>query len=287
MKFIQIADACICCGSDHLASSPAVLMPFVAHRAFGQAPVGITQDWGLRDLSLGFAYTLCQTLQCQICGVLFLNYRFTSEQMTALYDDYRGDTYNQQRLTYEPNYASTANDYIHRHSYINDIEAWLTANTSDPFIIFDWGDGNGQNTPFLGKRPAYVYDISGVPVLDGIQRLSTPPASFPNNSLIVCSQVLEHTPSPRDLLNQIRTAMSPDSLLYLEVPSETLIHENPGDLNLSSRKRHWHEHINFFTPKSLHCLLADIGLKIIASHAMAINNGARQAHILGILSKPI
>jgi hypothetical protein len=35
-------------------------MPFVAHCALRQAPVEITQDWGLRDPSLGFAYTLCR-----------------------------------------------------------------------------------------------------------------------------------------------------------------------------------------------------------------------------------
>src|SRR5690606_7559470 len=90
VRVMELADACICCGAQDLASSPAVLMPFVASRALGQEPVEITPEWGLRDLRPGTAYTLCHSLQCHACGALFLDYRFTPAQMAALYAGYRG-----------------------------------------------------------------------------------------------------------------------------------------------------------------------------------------------------
>jgi hypothetical protein len=126
MKLMQLADACICCGGHDLASSPAVLMPFVASRALGQEPLEITAEWGLRDLKPGMAYTLCHSLQCRACGALFLDYRFTPAQMAALYEGYRGPAYTQQRERFEPGYAATvAQDYTRRHAYIAEVEAWL------------------------------------------------------------------------------------------------------------------------------------------------------------------
>ena len=100
MKVIQLADTCICCGASDLASSPAVLMPFVASRALGQEPLEISASWGMRDLKSGMAYTLCHSLQCRACGCLFLDYRFTPVQMASLYADYRGPAYTHQRDTF-------------------------------------------------------------------------------------------------------------------------------------------------------------------------------------------
>ena len=45
---MEIARRCIYCDHDAPESSPAIVMPFVAHRALGYAPVEITRDWGLR-----------------------------------------------------------------------------------------------------------------------------------------------------------------------------------------------------------------------------------------------
>ena len=121
---VSVARHCICCESARLDRSPAVLMPFVAKRVFGHEPVEITADWGLRDLKAGMAYTLCNSLQCADCGVLFLDYRFGDEQMAALYGGYRDQTYTRERDHYEPGYASmAAQDFAQRHAYVADVEA--------------------------------------------------------------------------------------------------------------------------------------------------------------------
>ena len=37
----RIATQCVCCGSEKLRNSPAVLIPFVSHRTFGWKPIEI------------------------------------------------------------------------------------------------------------------------------------------------------------------------------------------------------------------------------------------------------
>jgi len=286
MKVLNIADACICCASTELASSPAVLMPFVAKRVLGHDPLEITTHWGLRDLRQGMAYSLCHSLQCQFCGTLFLDYRFTSEQMASLYDGYRDDAYTQQRDYYEPGYARiVARDYLQRHSYLDQVEAWLATQVPGNPSVLDWGGGDGRNTPFLGRGRVHVHDISGVEVVDGAETIDPQQLGTRNFDLVVCSQVLEHVPAPMELLTDILPAMSPRTLLYLEVPHEQLIREHPGSLDLAKLKRHWHEHVNFFTEPGLHRLLDRSGLQLIDVHFMDIEVGGRSGQVIGLLAK--
>src|ERR1700754_592858 len=85
----RLAFSCVCCGSGDLAASPAILMPFVAHRAFGWAPVEIDESWGLQTIRNGMAYSICKTLRCRKCSHLFCDIRFSDEEMSAIYSGYR------------------------------------------------------------------------------------------------------------------------------------------------------------------------------------------------------
>ena len=53
----RIATQCVCCGGTRLKSAPAVLMPFISHRAFGWEPVVIDESWGLKTIRSGTAST--------------------------------------------------------------------------------------------------------------------------------------------------------------------------------------------------------------------------------------
>lgn len=282
MKTIELADACICCGANNLASSPAVLMPFVASRALGQEPLEITADWGLRDLQPGMAYTLCHSLQCRACGVLFLDLRFTPTQMAALYEGYRGPAYTQQRDRFEPGYAvAAAQDYTRRHAYIAEVEDWLAPHLPPQPLILDWGGGDGRNTPFLGRARVRVHDISGTALLQGAERADA--QSRQGNDLLVCMQVLEHVADPLAVLQGLLPLMGPQTLLYLEVPHEALVRQHPHGTDLTPHKRHWHEHINFFTEQCLRQLAARVGLRVVDTLRLPIDNGARQGEVLGLL----
>lgn len=79
--------------------------------------------------------------------------------------------------------------------------------------------------------------------------------------------------------------LSASTLLYLEVPHEALMREYANAQGLAALKRHWHEHINFFTPASLLQLTQRVGLQCIDTFCIPFNNGNRQGQILGLLTR--
>jgi hypothetical protein len=275
-----IARECICCAGRELSKSPAILMPFVANRVFGHEPMEIKPEWGLRDLSPPpprMAYTLCNSLQCRECGALFLDYRFSDAQMTALYSGYRDEHYTRQRTRYEPGYAARSVDLdVKEEARITQAEQWLAPYLPEQPAILDWGGANGINSPFFDRcRFLHIYDISKVEVVNGtaVDLQQTRESKY---DLVSCMQLLEHAPFPLDTLHELLPAIGPETLLYLEVPYETLMREHPGNLQLAPLKHHWHEHVNFFTPLALKRLVERAGLRIIADYS----NGLQ-----GILAK--
>jgi SAM-dependent methyltransferase len=280
-----IAWQCVCCGGGHLEGSPAVLMPFVASRVFGHEPVEITAKWGMRDLRPGMAYSLCKSLHCLDCGLLFLDWRFTDGQMAALYRGYRDEDYTRQRDRFESGYAAgAARDFHVRHAYIADVEAWLAPRLPERPAVLDFGGGDGSNSPFLGRSALlHVHDVSGVAVVEGAAPVRPDDIAVAHYDLVVSCQVLEHVPFPLELLETMLPALGPDTLLYLEVPREGLMRNaGPG---LAQLKRYWHEHINFFSETSLHRLCERAGLEVLAQHVMAIDVGTRRGDIMGLLAK--
>ena len=151
---------CVCCGSKALAKSPAILMPFVAHRVFGWKPVVIDDSWGLKTIRNGTAYTICNSVYCSDCGFLFLDIRFSEEELKSLYDGYRDKQYTDLREIYEPGYT-TRNDSLNAGiNYIADIETFLSPYLSFPISILDWGGDTGKNTPFTPFPPENRHFLS-------------------------------------------------------------------------------------------------------------------------------
>lgn len=282
----RIAQQCICCSSTELARSPAVLMPFVAKRVFGHEPVQITAEWGLRDLQPGMAYTLCTSLQCQHCGVLFLDYRFSDAEMMRLYQGYRDERYNRERQFFEPGYAITSQHYQGRAAYLADVEGWLEPRVPGNPAVLDWGGDSGINTPLLGRSQfTHVYDISSVAPIAGVQAVDLETARRHRYDLVTCSQVLEHVAYPYEILAQIAEFMGDETLLYLEVPREPLMRAHPDSKQLAPLKRHWHEHINFFTEQSLRELVSRSGLQVEEVMELDVDLGWRQSALIGLLAK--
>jgi len=261
---MRIASACICCESTALESSPAILMPFVAHRVFGWTPVEITPDWGLRTVPTGLAYPLCNSVECQACGALFLDIRFDEAEMGALYGGYRGPEYAAERERFEPGYLAHNAEILVRSGGTEEQEAFLARHVPERPRVLDWGGDSGAHTPFRGKAAAlHVFDVSGQPVVDGARAVGRSEIEAGAYDLVVLSHVLEHMPVPGDLLTDIRAALAPQTVLYVEVPHEPLVAEARGERGLAARKKHWHEHVNFFTEAGLRALLHRAGLAIV------------------------
>ena len=277
----DIATLCPCCGSADLARSPAVLMPFVASRAFGWTPVQITPEWGLRSLNTGWAYPLCNSMQCQSCGFLFLDMRFSGAEMGRLYGGYRGEAYARERDAYEPGYAET-NEAILACTYdTTPAERFLAAHVKPAPCVLDWGGDKGDNTPFFkSARQVDIYDISEQPVIEGARRVGLSDIAEARYDLVVLSHVLEHVPDPEAVVRPAAGALEADGVLYVEVPYEALVASAPAARDLAPRKRYWHEHVNFFTEDSLRALLDRCGLEVLALETRAFDSLANVSQVL-------
>ena len=97
-----------------------------------------------------------------------------------------------------------------------------------------------------------------------VRKISKSFASQNEYDLVVCSNLLEHVPYPQSVLAEIKFVMSRNSVLYIEVPLEKIVEENNLNQELLSKKRHWHEHINFFSQRSLEELIANVGMHILS-----------------------
>jgi hypothetical protein len=280
------ASYCICCLGERLSRYPAVLMPFIAKRIFNHDPVEITHAWGLRDLRPGMAYSICSTLECKDCGVMFLDYRFSEYEQSLLYRDYRGEEYNALRIRFEPGYAATSEQYKGRAAYLDAVEGFLSSYLPAQPRVLDWGGGSGINSPFrFSAGTLHVFDISGVAPCPQATAVTLADCCNYPYDLISCAQVLEHVPYPVDFVRQILTALRPSTLLYLEVPLEGLFREDLAGLSRGEHKRYWHEHINFFSPASFKALALTCGLEIVAAQSLPISLGWREAEIQMLLCR--
>jgi hypothetical protein len=262
-------------------------MPFLADRIFGWKPLTIDEDWGLQTIKAGTAYSICNTLQCSDCDFVFLDIRFSDAELANLYRDYRGDQYNDLRELYEPGYSDRNRSLNAGIYYIPVIEKFLEPYVSFPLRILDWGGDTGKNTPFMNRSTSCdIFDISGKPVIPGAQRVEMSDVFTREYDLVVCSNVLEHIPYPSDLICDMMRAMSNDSILYIEVPYENIMQSvSGGGGEAYKRKRHWHEHINFFSEKSLTSLTKNCGLEIIAMRSIDGTAGGNSSAIFQLTCK--
>ncbi len=267
----RVATWCVCCGSKSLKKSAAILMPFVAHRVFGWKPIQIDASWGLETIKHGMAYTLCNSTLCSDCGFLFLDMRFSESELASLYQGYRDEKYSELRETYEPGYKQRNADLVSGVNYVEQVESFLAPRLSFPVRILDWGGDTGKNTPFKQKnRVFHIYDISNKEPIAGARRIDKAEALRTHYDLIVCSNVLEHVPYPAELLLEIRPVMQAGTILYVEVPYEEIMRTADRDQALHTKKRHWHEHINFYSMESLRRLLAACGYKILEMRLLRV-----------------
>jgi SAM-dependent methyltransferase len=258
-------------------------MPFVAKRAFGWEPVEITEAWGLRDIRSGMAYPLCNSVQCSACGALFLDIRFTDSEMSSLYSGYRGEAYTALRERFEPGYRERNEIILQGTAHIPKIEAFLSAHVSPPLTILDWGGDTGANTPFRNDRNTlHIYDISNLPVVEGVTKVELATIEGTTYDLIVLSHVLEHLPSPARALSEIAAVMSRETVLYIEVPHEDLLRLNHGSKIAHTKKKYWHEHINFFTFDALHALLDRCGMQPIDLQTIETEGGGKPWHVFAV-----
>jgi hypothetical protein len=263
-KAAIVARECPCCASVNLLKSSAILMPFVAHRALDWRPTHIDKSWGLKTVPSGLAYPLCNSVICADCLFLFLDLRFSDSELSALYHRYREAEYVELREFYEPGYRIRNEQLEGLSSHISDVEEFLIPFLKQNPKILDWGGDTGKNTPFKNRNSLlHIFDISNKTLIPGATAVDKRTAQKEQYDLIVCSQVLEHLPYPFQTLSEIRDCMKENTLLYIELPLEEIVRTSNSSSELLNKKRHWHEHINFFSEHSIKALLNRLDLRLV------------------------
>ncbi|MFH0710523.1 MAG: class I SAM-dependent methyltransferase [Pseudomonadota bacterium] len=272
---MTVARQCVVCGSHNLVKVSAVLAPFLADRIFDWKPMDIDESFGFRDIPIGHAYALCNTLCCSECQMLFLDMRFDDDEMGRLYSGYRDENYTELRSSYESGYE-IVNQVLEgkRWDYVRQVELFLQPHLSGDMRILDFGGDDGANTPFIDTADTvHIFDISGKTTLHNavavtIDEIKKYQCEY---SLVTCMQVLEHVSDPHQIIQQLVDLSGKRTLIYLEIPLETLM-VNPME-KFYTKKRLWHEHINFFSPMALERLAVIHDLVIVDKFQTEVGNG--------------
>ena len=147
--------------------------------------------------------------------------------------------------------------------------ARLRAEKIRPYVVeddtvFEFGVGTGWNLAELKCRRRIGFDLSEhlEPILHshGIEFVrDTAAIADAAVGLVICHHVLEHTPSPPQVLNEIKRVLRPQGRLLLFVPyeRERQYHSyNPGEPN---------HHLYSWNVQTLGNLVEDMGFKVMTA----------------------
>jgi SAM-dependent methyltransferase len=122
--------------------------------------------------------------------------------------------------------------------------------------MLDYGGADGSHIPEqFNNVKKFVYDISDVPLIDGVERFDfTEDKLF---DLITCSHILEHVSTPTKIVADIKRIANANSFFYFEVPG----YSAPPPANIV-----FHEHINIYNLNVITTLLNRNGINVIDHH---------------------
>jgi hypothetical protein len=277
-------DRCVVCGGALGSSRRGVVTPFVAQRIWQRSAFPI------------------ELASCTDCGFAFFNPRLEPGEEALLYRGYRGEEYQKSRQSFEPWYSEQLNASIgapgawrHRIGLLQQLFHQRLKLDGRTFgNVLDFGGDHGELiAELVPASRRFVYEISGVPPVAGVESLhSLEECRRYRFDLIVTSNVLEHVGAPRELVGQIASIATPGTLVFNEVPLESVTDwrsrlkravqvgwlaarrpaiavkiMRPGIFNLM------HEHVNYFSERSLNRLMEACGFQILDSGSYVVSTG--------------
>lgn len=295
---ILTEDNCLICKSKNIKKHSAQFAQFIADR-----------------ISEG-EIKKCELIHCKNCGFAYFNYRFSEEEVKKLYKNYRDDEYQNLRQESESWYTADINKlignnkkeiYSRNKNLTNLLKKTKLFYPDKNMNVLDFGGDSGQFIPeFLNICNRYVYDISDKKVLEGIKTLKTLDECYHQQyDLIICANVLEHVVNPDETLKVLKSLLSKNGLLYIEVPYDSPFYKNfflnfQYLFNPYFKKKDilkyffsrflksyytMHEHINYFTEKSVQNLLKNNDFKLLSSDISKIDSEIGYSYVISSLSK--
>ena len=228
-------------------------------------------------------------MYCGTCSSGFFDYRYSDDEMSRIYSNYRGENYLNIRLKWEPWYNKAFNEehdsaefismrqeslYQFLHKFLPNI----------PKTVVDVGGDRGQYIPSFGQTESYVIESSSKNLVNGIKRLSSL-EEISRCDLVLYSHVLEHVANPKDEVNYL---LQNCKYVYVEVPFglpnisknrksksklvlKLIASLNPQLWRIDSNPSTGRlpksgiliqsEHINFFSERSMHALAESLGVE--------------------------
>jgi SAM-dependent methyltransferase len=218
---------------------------------------------------LGFPEdTLFPIVRCRQCRFVYSQRLLDSSLLNALYE----------RMISEENDRRHEESLYMTRVYSGIFTLLLNSGAgkeprNSPLKLLDFGGGTGafcqvasapQIDPVCfetSERRLRLIRAKGLNVIDQFDQI----AAHGPYDMILCNQVLEHVPQPKDILRTFARILSPGGSAYLAVPAypDEILARNaeryrsgdkyPLDLNP------W-EHLNYFSPESFRVMLEDCGL---------------------------
>ena len=195
---------------------------------------------------------------CQKCGFIFLNPRFTQEDLILKYKVLKNlgteeNTTNKYSLKYyQDKRAKRVYNLIKYNSSFEE---------KNDLKILDYGGATGYNLKyFLEKFKTFIIDYYERDFIDPkIEYLGKDLEELKNNNnqkfdIILLLHTLEHISKPKKFLNNLITLLKEDGIIYIEVPLGCYMEWNFLTEPLT--------HINFFSEQSLYSLCKLCGLNI-------------------------
>ena len=205
---------------------------------------------------------------CHACSFVQTKSPFSEEAIARLYADYRSDTYNHERIQYEPEHALRVGLVgEHTEGGIERREAnttWLKSKINlDEATMLDYGGSDGR---FLPDIPAskYVFDVSDIEAAPEVVRISEE-SRLGTYDYVQISHVIEHVVQPLQLIQHVASFVTPGGYLYIEVPQDldsALIQRLQSDRPEGTITIH--EHINFYSPLAVEKLIEAAGMEVVA-----------------------
>ena len=223
--------------------------------------------------------------------------------MRRLYSGYRLEEYQKMRQASEAWYTPKFNfdlaspaSYDKRRAVLKPILSEHLKRREIARILDYGGDRGDLVAGLIEGAQAFVFDISGIPAAEGVISVKDPAAC--RADLIINSNVLEHVGFPRRTVMDTLAAAPESGLVFFEVPCELpfglyriarriaqvgvmaitrpavgLQVANPASLHMM------HEHVNYFTEKTLTTLVRRAGAKVVASGTYRFSSRSGQADV--------
>ncbi len=229
---------------------------------------------------------------CTSCSFVQAEHPFPEESINRLYLDYRSESYNRERIAYEPTYAAIAQrvgaDPQELANRVASATTFLSGRlpTHPDFTMLDYGGADGCFLPDIPAKK-FVYEISNIEPVAGVTRIARK-EDLGLFSYVHLAHVLEHVVQPLHLVREVVGHIQPGGFLYIEVPQEIPDHDLQAMLAGTPAKEFLvHEHINVYSIPAITRLFDSVGLQMVAVQADQMNVGwATATHLRALGRKP-